>query len=84
MTKLRAVFLAAAALAVCAAGALGQSPSTLPPGLVQQGSVVMMHPIQDSENNGPTITGERRVGLVGDRTDRADRTDRGDMCYVVV
>jgi soluble lytic murein transglycosylase len=64
MTKLRAVFLAAAALAVCAAGALGQSPSTLPPGLVQQGSVVMMHPIQDSENNGPTITGERRVGLV--------------------
>lgn len=64
MTKLRAVFLAAAALAVCAVGAFGQTPSTLPPGLVQQGSVVMMHPISDSENSGPTITGERRVGLV--------------------
>ncbi|HEY2070918.1 MAG TPA: lytic transglycosylase domain-containing protein [Rhizomicrobium sp.] len=63
MTKLRAAFLVAAALAVCAVGAQGQSPA-LPPGLVQQGSVVMMHPIQDSEQNGPVLTSERRVGLI--------------------
>ncbi|MGH6870520.1 MAG: transglycosylase SLT domain-containing protein [Rhizomicrobium sp.] len=64
MTKLRAAFLAGAALALCAAATLGQSPSNLPPGLVQQGGVVMMHPIQDTEAPGPTITGERRLGLV--------------------
>ncbi len=63
MTKLRATLLAAAALAVCAAAAWGQSP-TLPPGLVQLGNVVMLRPISDSEVNGPTINGERRVGLV--------------------
>ncbi|HEX3672947.1 MAG TPA: lytic transglycosylase domain-containing protein [Rhizomicrobium sp.] len=64
MTKLRAALLAAAATAVGAAGAFGQSPGALPPGLVQQGSVVMMHPIQDSEAGGPQISGERRNSLV--------------------
>jgi soluble lytic murein transglycosylase len=61
MTKLRAALLAAAALS---AGAAWGQPAALPPGLVQQGNVVMMHPIQDTEQNGPSLTSERRVGLV--------------------
>ncbi|HTQ14717.1 MAG TPA: lytic transglycosylase domain-containing protein [Rhizomicrobium sp.] len=64
MTTLRAVFLAGAALAIGAAASLAQAPSNLPPGLVQQGGVVMMQPIQDTGPQGPSITGERRVGLV--------------------
>jgi soluble lytic murein transglycosylase len=62
MTKLRAIFLAAAAVAACAAGALAQAP--LPAGLSQQGGVIMMQPIQDSEVSGPSFNGERRVSLV--------------------
>ena len=81
MTKLRAAFLAAAALGVGAALA-----QPLPPGLTQQGGVVMMQPIQDSDQNGPTFSSERRVGLVHvlsasdhDLYERAfDAADRGD------
>jgi soluble lytic murein transglycosylase len=87
MTKFRAALLAAAALGVCAA-ALAQVPAgrPLPSGLTQQGGVIMMQPIQDSEQNGPTFSSERRVGLVHilsasdhDLFERAfDAADRGD------
>jgi soluble lytic murein transglycosylase len=81
MTKLRATFLAAAALGVGAALA-----QPLPPGLSRQGGVIMMQPIQDSDQNGPSFSSERRVGLVhvlsaGDHDlyERAfDAADRGD------
>ena len=85
MTKLRATFLAAAALGICAVGAMAQSPG-LPPGLLRQGGVIMMQPIQDSDQNGPTFSSERRLGLVHilsatdhDLYERAfDAADRGD------
>jgi len=40
--------------------------SNLPPGLTQNGSVVMMQPIQDYEgaDNGPTISPERHTALI--------------------
>jgi len=48
-----------------AAGALAQT-STLPSGLTQNGSVIMMQPIQDFEgaDNGPSISAERHAGRV--------------------
>lgn len=86
MNLLRATCLTGcciAALGVVAA--TGQTPSTLPAGLTQQGGVVMMHPISDSDS-GPTISAERRVSLIRilspsdhDLYSRAfDAGDRGD------
>ncbi|HXL98305.1 MAG TPA: lytic transglycosylase domain-containing protein [Rhizomicrobium sp.] len=84
MTKFRAAFLAAAALGVGAA--LAQPAEPLPAGLTQQGGVIMMRPISDSDTAGPTFSSERRIGLVHvlsaadhDIYERAfDATDRGD------
>jgi soluble lytic murein transglycosylase len=84
MTKFRAAFLAAAALGVGAA--LAQPSEPLPAGLTQQGSVIMMRPISDSDIAGPTFSSERRIGLVHvlstadhDVYERAfDAADRGD------
>ncbi len=75
MKAFRAVLLATVALAVSAAAVEAQAPvvpssssaNGLPPGLIRQGGVVMMQPIQDAGEGGvpePQITGERRVGLV--------------------
>src|ERR1051325_2824308 len=71
MTAFRATLLATAALlwsgaslAQAATQAAAQ-PRTLPPGLTQHGSVIMMAPIaDDASGSGPSITGERRPGLV--------------------
>jgi soluble lytic murein transglycosylase len=86
-------FLRAAALTGCCAVALGAvaaagqtpAPHPLPAGLTQQGGVVMMHPISDSDS-GPSISAERRVSLIPilspsdhDIYSRAfDAGDRGD------
>ncbi len=53
------------ALLLGAVGALAQN-STLPSGLTQNGSVIMMQPIQDYEgaDNGPSISAERHAGRV--------------------
>jgi soluble lytic murein transglycosylase len=55
----------AAALLLGAVAAFAQT-STLPPGLTQNGSVVMMQPIQDYEgaDNGPAISAERHAARV--------------------
>lgn len=84
MTKFRAALLAAAAFGVGAVMAEPGQP--LPAGLSQQGGVIMMQPIQDSDQAGPTFSSERRVGLVHilsasdhDTYERAfDAADRGD------
>ncbi len=61
----RSATILAAALLLGAAAALAQT-STLPPGLTQNGSVVMMQPIQDYEgaDNGPAISAERHAARV--------------------
>src|ERR1043166_762845 len=74
MIAIRATLLATAALLLGAGAAMadaavppaGQSGGrNLPPGLTQRGSVIMMAPIaDDASGNGPSITGERRPGLV--------------------
>lgn len=94
MLALRAVLLAMTGFAVGSVASFAQSPAapasgeSLPPGLVRQGGVVMMAPIQDSAESsiGPVITGERRLGLVHvlsaadhDLYERAfEAADRGD------
>ncbi|HSC60688.1 MAG TPA: lytic transglycosylase domain-containing protein [Rhizomicrobium sp.] len=65
MNLLRAASLTGSVLAIGAVAAMGQTqPSRpLPPGLTQQGGVVMMHPISDSDS-GPSISSERRFSIV--------------------
>jgi len=63
MNLLRAASLTGSMLAVGAVAAFGQSKPALPPGLTQQGGVVMMQPISDSDP-GPSISSERRVSNV--------------------
>jgi soluble lytic murein transglycosylase len=61
----RSATILAAALLLGAAAALAQT-SNLPSGLTQNGSVVMMQPIQDYEgaDNGPSISAERHAARV--------------------
>ena len=77
--------IAGCALALGAVVALAQTP--LPPGVMRQGNVITMAPVSDTDaGNGPTITAERRPGLVRvlspadhDLYVRAfDAADRGD------
>ncbi len=84
MKILRAGLLAGCALAL---GAMVADAQNLPSGLVRQGNVIMMAPVSESATeNGPSINGERRVGLVRvlsasdhDLYSRAfDAADRGD------
>ena len=86
MNSLRAACLTGCCLfTLGAVAAAGQTQSTLPPGLTQQGGVVMMHPISDSDS-GPSVTAERRASLIRilsasdhDVYSRAfDAGDRGD------
>ncbi|MBV9693585.1 MAG: lytic transglycosylase domain-containing protein, partial [Alphaproteobacteria bacterium] len=56
MAMRTAILVAAAAIL---AGA--QAPS-LPPGLTQNGTVIMMQPIQDGSESGPESSGERHAG----------------------
>jgi len=85
MTLLRAALLTGSALAVGVVAGQTQPARPLPPGLTQQGGVVMMQPISDSDS-GPSITAERRASLVPilsasdhDVYSRAfDAADRGD------
>ena len=69
--KKSCVLLAFAAVAMAAMAARAQSaPSNsygLPPGLIRQGNVIMMQPIEDSEGSGSgtaVFGGERRTGTV--------------------
>lgn len=70
--KVQRVLVASAALALASAGTCAQPAATagsgLPPGLIRQGGVVMMQPIPDSEEGGPSsgseFGGERRAALV--------------------
>ncbi len=71
MKTLRAALLAASAAGIAATAwaqttAISPPGDNLPPGLVRQGNVVMMQPIQDSGESGPgtNLGGERREGLV--------------------
>jgi peptidoglycan lytic transglycosylase len=74
MIAFRAALLATAALLLGAGTAMADAAvpaagqvagRNLPPGLTQRGSVIMMAPIaDDASGNGPSITGERRPGLV--------------------
>jgi soluble lytic murein transglycosylase len=72
MKPLRAALLSAAATAIAVAAwaqtsavSPGSGATGLPPGLIRQGNVIMMQPIQDSaEASGPNFGGERREGLV--------------------
>ncbi|HEY5337873.1 MAG TPA: lytic transglycosylase domain-containing protein [Rhizomicrobium sp.] len=83
MNLLRAGLLAGCAFA-WGAVAVAQT-STLPAGVIRQGNVITMAPVSDSDS-GPSISAERRVGLVrylsaGDHDvyDRAfSAADRGD------
>jgi soluble lytic murein transglycosylase len=61
MKTIRAGLLAASAAGI----AVAAWAQTLPPGLVRQGNVIMMQPIQDTDN-GPAANfgGEKREGLV--------------------
>src|SRR5690242_6420908 len=61
MNLLRAVSLTGSILAVGAVAAIGQTQTArpLPAGLTQQGGVIMMQPISDSDP-GPSISPERR------------------------
>src|ERR1051326_11111 len=80
MIAIRATLLATAALLLGAGAALADTDvaaasqpagRSLPPGLTQRGSVIMMAPIaDDASGNGPSITGERGPGLVGGRGGR--------------
>jgi soluble lytic murein transglycosylase len=82
MNNLRAGLLAGCAVAW---GAVAWAQTSLPPGLIRQGNTIMMAPVADSDT-GPTITSERRVGLIRylsaadhDIYDRAfSAADRGD------
>jgi soluble lytic murein transglycosylase len=86
--KNRRALLAVVALVLAAAGVHAQSGSTLPPGLTQQGGVIMMQPIQDYEgaDNGLQVSAERHAGRIHyfggadhDLYSRAfDAADRGD------
>lgn len=86
MTKSRAV-LALTALLLGAVAVSAQT-SSLPPGLSQQGGVIMMQPIQDYEgaDNGLQVSAERHTGRIHffggadhDLYSRAfDAADRGD------
>lgn len=91
MLALRVALLAMSAFGLGTVAAQAQTPAatgSLPPGLIRQGGVVMMAPIQDTEEIGasPTISGERRLGLVHilSAADHAlyeqafDAADRGD------
>jgi soluble lytic murein transglycosylase len=79
------VFLALTALLL---GGIAVSAQNLPSGLTQQGSVIMMQPIQDYEgaDNGLSVSGERHAGRLHffsaadhDLYTRAfDAADRGD------
>ncbi|HEY8947266.1 MAG TPA: lytic transglycosylase domain-containing protein [Rhizomicrobium sp.] len=62
MNLLRAASLTGSVLAVGAVAAIGQTTRPLPPGLTQQGGVVMMQPISDSDS-GPSISAERRFSI---------------------
>jgi soluble lytic murein transglycosylase len=70
--KVSRALVASAAVALAAAGACAQPTAPgdngLPPGLIRQGGVVMMQPIPDSEESGPSsgseFGGERRATLV--------------------
>src|SRR5512146_2863097 len=87
MNLLRMTSAAGLGLALGAVAASGQPPHSLPPGLTQQGGVIMMAPISDSDS-GPAvnISAERRASLVPilsaadhDIYARAfDAADRGD------
>jgi soluble lytic murein transglycosylase len=80
--------LAASAALLSGAAAVCAQPSSLPAGLTQNGSVVMMQPIQDYEgaDNGPSISPERHTALIHvlSTTDRDlythafDAADHGD------
>src|SRR6202012_404183 len=84
MTRFRTGLLAGCTLAW---GAVAWAPTSapLPAGLVRQGNTIMMAPVSDSDN-GPSISSERRVGLIRylsaadhDVYSRAfDAADRGD------
>ncbi|HWA30392.1 MAG TPA: lytic transglycosylase domain-containing protein [Rhizomicrobium sp.] len=87
MNLLRTTSIAGCAVALGALAAFGQASRPLPAGLTQQGGVIMMRPISDSDS-GPdvNINGERRASLVPvlsaadhDIYMRAfDAADRGD------
>jgi len=62
MNLLRVASLTGSVLAVGAVAAIGQTTRPLPPGLTQQGGVVMMQPISDSDS-GPSISAERRFSI---------------------
>lgn len=84
MNRFRAGLLAGCTLA-WGAVAWAQTTAPLPAGLIRQGNTIMMAPVADSDN-GPTISSERRVGLIRylsaadhDVYSRAfDAADRGD------
>ena len=84
MNHFRAGLLAGCAVA-WGAVAWAQTSAPLPAGLIRQGNTIMMAPVADSDN-GPTISSERRVGLIRflsapdhDVYDRAfSAADRGD------
>lgn len=59
----RAASLTGSVLAIGAVAAFGQAKPALPPGLTQQGGVVMMQPISDSDP-GPSVSPERRVSNI--------------------
>src|SRR5689334_377874 len=63
----RPLILAALIPATVAAQPQGQAPAGLPPGIVRQGSVVMMQPIAESDTGAPAQSvfgGERRTPAV--------------------
>ncbi|HTK78996.1 MAG TPA: transglycosylase SLT domain-containing protein [Rhizomicrobium sp.] len=67
MNTFRAALLATAVFVSSTGLSLAQpaAPRSLPAGLKQQGSVVMMAPISDSATStGPVLSGERRTGTI--------------------
>lgn len=70
MKALRAALVATAALIFCASASLAQSArqtaaQSLPPGLKQQGNVIMMAPISEKPSErGVAISAERRPGSI--------------------